>query len=40
MTRIALIKHALLLAAVGIPRFFPDASPRRVVRSVTRHWTP
>ena len=31
--RILPLSLTLLLAAVGIPRFFPDASPRRVVRS-------
>ncbi len=30
--RILPLSLALLLAAVGIPKFFPDASPRRVVR--------
>jgi hypothetical protein len=30
--RILPLSVTLLLAAVGIPRFFPDASPRRVVR--------
>lgn len=30
--RILPLSIALLLAAVGVPRFFPDASPRRVVR--------
>ena len=30
--RLLPLSVALLLAAVGIPRFFPDASPRRVVR--------
>ena len=31
--RILPLSLTLLLAAIGIPRFFPDASPRRVVRS-------
>lgn len=31
--RILPLSLTLLVAAVGIPRFFPDASPRRVVRS-------
>ncbi len=30
--RILPLSVALLVAAVGIPKFFPDASPRRVVR--------
>ncbi len=30
--RILPLSITLLLAAVGIPRFFPDASPRRIVR--------
>jgi predicted MFS family arabinose efflux permease len=30
--RILPLSITLLIAAVGIPRFFPDASPRRVVR--------
>jgi MFS family permease len=30
--RILPLSIALLLAAVGVPKFFPDASPRRVVR--------
>jgi MFS family permease len=30
--RILPLSITLLLAAVGVPRFFPDASPRRVVR--------
>jgi len=30
--RLLPLSATLLLAAAGIPRFFPDASPRRVVR--------